>query len=211
MSNGPKQPDSVNKSLGDKGTDTDASRAEEELSLGDQSTSGDALSSISDQPSGPDYFADSNLPLIDLARYKTERQLGQGGMGSVVLATDQQLKRQVAIKRIVPRLVRSQIALQRFVAEAQSIAALNHFNIVQVHDFGRDANGPLLVLEYVSGGSLLDKLKHGRLQLTEAINITCQLCDALSMAHRAAIIHRDIKPANILLTEEGIPKLTDFG
>ena len=124
------QPDPLEKSLGDQPTGADLSRAEQERSLGDQSTSGDALSSMSDLVEGLGEAIDSDLPLIDLAaRYEIEGELGQGGMGAVLLATDRQLKRKVAIKRILGSLTQSKTALQRFVTEAQSIAALNHFNI----------------------------------------------------------------------------------
>ncbi|MFP6647852.1 MAG: serine/threonine-protein kinase, partial [Pirellulaceae bacterium] len=186
--------------------------AQEQQSLGDADThAGGMDSSISDLELDGQ-AVDSNLPLIDLAtRYKIEEELGRGGMGAVLLATDRSLKRQVAIKRILGPMASSPSALKRFVTEAQSIAALNHFNIVQIHEFGRDEEGPFLVLEYVSGGSLLDRLKEGKLEVEDAIGITCQLCDALTLAHQKGIIHRDIKPANILLTEEGAPKLTDFG
>ena len=109
----------------------------------------------------------------------------------------------------MPRRVRPRF--KRFLTEAQSIAALNHFNIVQIHDYGRDKDGPFLIMEYVGGGSLLDKCREGALPLEEAVELTCQLCDGLEMAHDAGIIHRDIKPANVLLTSRGEPKLTDFG
>ena len=153
MPDDPKNPDS----LGDDHTFTGERDVpqEEQRSLGDQATAGDALSSISDLELDGQ-AVDSDLPLIDLARFEIEGELGKGGMGAVQLATDRQLKRKVAIKRIHAI---SKSALARFVTEAQSIAALNHFNIVQVHDFGRDTDGPLLIMEYVSGGSLLDRLK----------------------------------------------------
>jgi WD40 repeat protein/tRNA A-37 threonylcarbamoyl transferase component Bud32 len=207
MPDDPQKPDS----LGDDRTFTSEPDApqEEQQSLGDAGTHGGGMdSSISDlEPGGQ--AVDSNLPLIDLAaRFEIEGELGKGGMGAVQLATDRQLKRKVAIKRIHTS---SPSALARFVTEAQSIAALNHFNIVQVYEFGRDDEGPLLIMEYVSGGSLLDRLKEGKLEVEDAIGITCQLCDALAVAHEQGIIHRDIKPANILLTTRGEPKLTDFG
>lgn len=213
MNNGSKQqPERIDNSLGDQVTGDDVSRADEERSLGDQSTTGDALSSMSNLMDDLGEAIDSDLPLVDLAaRYEIEGELGKGGMGTVLLATDRQLKRKVAIKRILDPMAQSKTALQRFVTEAQSIAALNHFNIVQVYEFGRDAEGPFLVLEYADGGSLFDKLKKGKLEVEEAVDITCQLCDGLSKAHGAGITHRDIKPANILLTVDGQPKLTDFG
>jgi formylglycine-generating enzyme required for sulfatase activity/serine/threonine protein kinase len=156
--------------------------------------------------------ADIEMEIVDLAaRYTTEGTLGKGGMGEVLLATDTRLKRKVAIKRILGEGARSQTALSRFSTEARSIAALNHPNIVQIHDYGRDEDGPFLIMEYIDGGSLLEKCKEGALELEEAVELTCQLCDALSMAHGEGIIHRDIKPANVLLTNDGTPKLTDFG
>ncbi|MCP4812617.1 MAG: serine/threonine protein kinase, partial [Planctomycetaceae bacterium] len=190
-SNPGNKPDPLEKSLGDQATGADVSRVDRDMSLGDQSTTGDALSSLTDLGSGLGEAIDSDLRLIDLeANFQIEGELGQGGMGAVLLATDRQLKRKVAIKRILGSMSKSKTALQRFVTEAQSIAALNHFNIVQVYEFGRDAEGPLLVLEYVGGGSLLDKLKDGKLEVEEAVDITCQLCDALAKAHGAGIIHR---------------------
>jgi len=207
MPDDPQKPDS----LGDDRTFTGEQDApqEEQQSLGDADTrAGGGDSSISDLNDPGEAF-DFDLPLIDLAaRYEIEGELGKGGMGAVQLATDRSLQRKVAIKRIHAD---SPVALRRFVTEARSIAALNHFNIVQVHEFERDEEGPFLVLEYVSGGSLLDRLKEGKLEVEDAVSITCQLCDALTLAHGKGIIHRDIKPANILLTEEGIPKLSDFG
>ncbi|MCS5630703.1 MAG: protein kinase [Pirellulaceae bacterium] len=154
----------------------------------------------------------SSLPYINLSsRYVFERELGKGGMGAVRLARDNSLGRHVAIKRIHGSMVRSKKAIDQFVIEARSIAALSFENIVQIYEFGRDEDGPFVVLEYVSGGTLLERIRKGKLETEEAVEIICHLCNALSIAHGNGIIHRDIKPANILLTKEGIPKLTDFG
>lgn len=194
-------------SLGDQQTTAGRrpSVAVGDSSLSDASTFGGGLS---DAVVG----FDDEIEAIDLAsRYVIDRFLGQGGMGEVLLATDRRLKRQVAIKRVRGDLADSQVALRRFLTEAQSIARLNHFNIVQVYDYGRDSDGPFLILEYVDGQSLLERLRSGPLPPIEAVELTCQLCDGLSVAHEAGIIHRDIKPANILLTRRNEPKLSDFG
>jgi len=159
-----------------------------------------------------DALLDDDMEIVDLSkRYTIESTLGKGGMGEVLLATDNRLKRKVAIKRILGDASRSKTALDRFLTEAQSIAALNHANIVQIYDYGRDEEGPFLIIEYVDGHSLLDTCKMGPMSVERAVDITCQLCDGLGKAHDAGIIHRDIKPANILITKDGVPKLTDFG
>ena len=173
-------------------------------SLGDERTMGDA--NIEED------LLDDGIKLEDLSeRYTEEGVLGKGGMGEVLLATDTRLDRKVAIKRILGKAARSKTASQRFLTEAKSIAALSHNNIVQIHDYGRSTEGPFLIMECVQGGSLLDKCKEGPIELEEAVNIFSQLCDGLAKAHAANIIHRDIKPANVLMTEDGVPKLTDFG
>ena len=189
------------RSLGEENTqnaDTNANSRE------DQSTSGDIDNDLA--------LTDDDAELIDLSdRYTIERTLGKGGMGEVFLATDTRLKRNVAIKRILAKTARSRKSVQRFLTEAQSIAALNHPNIIEIHDYGQSTEGPFLIMEYVQGGSLLDKCKENAIELNEAAHIFSQLCDGLAKAHAANIIHRDIKPANVLMTEDGIPKLTDFG
>jgi len=180
-------------------------------SLGDQSTFGGGADSSLSDIGGLTGDADLDMEIVDLSRYEVQDTLGKGGMGEVLLATDTRLNRKVAIKRMLGDGAKSQTAVKRFLTEAQSIAALNHFNIVQIHDYGRDKDGPFLIMEYVGGGSLLDKCRDGAMPLEEAVELMCQLCDGLSKAHDAGIIHRDIKPANILLTTDGLPKLTDFG
>lgn len=196
-----------NQSLGDGATFAGQAkrRPAGEMSLGDERTLGDAA------VSGLDTVID-DTEVVDLeARYKPEGTLGQGGMGAVLLATDTRLDRKVAIKRILGEAAGNRMAVQRFLTEAKSIAALNHPNVVQIYDYGRAKDGPFLIMEYVDGGSLLDRCRGEAIPLEEAIDLASALCDGLAKAHDLGIVHRDIKPANVLLTKDGIPKLTDFG
>ena len=200
-------------SLGDEATVQGGTpNPADERSLGDRSTfgggEGSSLSGIGEFADLPDH----DMEIVDLSsRYKLETSLGKGGMGEVLLATDTRLDRKVAIKRILGGAGSSKAAVARFLIEAKSVAALNHNNVVQIHDYGRDAQGPFLIMEYVTGGTLLDRCRKGPIELEEAVDLACQLCGGLTRAHDSGIVHRDIKPANILLTEDGIPKLSDFG
>ncbi|MBM4058437.1 MAG: serine/threonine protein kinase, partial [Planctomycetes bacterium] len=198
--------DDQDQSLGDAATFAGSSkRRSADASLGDERTLGGG------DAAGIDTVFD-NIEVVDLAaRYKTEGTLGRGGMGEVLLALDTRLDRKVAIKRILGEAARSKTAVSRFLTEAKAIAALNHPNVVQIYDYGRAADGPFLIMEYVDGSSLLDRCRDGALPLEQAVDLACQLCDGLAKAHDLGIVHRDIKPANVLLTKDGLPKLTDFG
>ena len=192
-------------SLGDDATFAGAAkRRHADGSLGDEGTVDDAA--------GGQGTTIDDIDVVDLeSRYRIEGTLGQGGMGAVLLATDTRLGRKVAIKRILGESSGNRTAVNRFLTEAKSIAALNHPNIVQIYDYGRAKDGPFLIMEYVDGSSLLDRCRDGALPLERVVDLACQLCDGLANAHDLGIIHRDIKPANVLLTKDGLPKLTDFG
>ncbi len=142
--------------------------------------------------------------------------LGSGGFGTVYQARHRLLDQVRAVKRLKPRRDQTDQqaadARSRFLFEARALLALEHPAIVRLYDFNEDKHGLYLVMEYVPGGSLYRSLDDGRIfTVEETIGIGLQLCDALQLAHEKRVIHRDIKPANILLTSQGLPKLTDFG
>lgn len=149
-------------SLSDQPTFEGGAQVSGTASLGDQSTFGGGDASSMSDIGCAATDADFDMEVVELSsRYTIEDTLGKGGMGEVLLATDTRLKRKVAIKRVLGHMAKSRTAVLRFLTEAQSIAALNHFNIVQIHDYGRDIDGPFLIMEYVAGGSLLDRCREG--------------------------------------------------
>ncbi len=143
-------------------------------------------------------------------RYQIINELGRGGMGVVYKAKDTMLGRIVAVKRLLSR--DNKMAIDRFMGEAKSIAALNHPNIIQIYDIGRDEEGLFITTEFVDGLDLYKFMQtRQQLPLKVALKLYVPICKAMSYAHEAGVIHRDIKPANILLTKDGQPKIADFG
>ena len=140
-------------------------------------------------------------------QYEIEGLIGSGGMGDVYLARDTRLNRKVAIK-LLPFF--SADSLERVLNEAQIVSALNHPNILTLHDIGSTENGErFIVSEYIDGITLREKI--GSLSIVEIVEISCQVSSALSSAHSAGVIHRDIKPENIMIRSDGIVKILDFG
>lgn len=144
-------------------------------------------------------------------RHKIDSRLGEGGMGEVYLASDEKTGGQVAIKILARQLTANPEALERFKREGETLRQLDHPNIVKFIDAFEHEKQYVIVMEYISGGSLQNLIKQGALPIEQARQITLDLCDALIRAHRLNIIHRDLKPENILITENGTPKLADFG
>jgi len=145
-------------------------------------------------------------------RYRLVAPLGVGASAQVFLAEDVSLRRHVAIKILHPALATDQSFLKRFRAEARSAAALNHPHVARVFDWGEDEGGPYLVLEYLSGGSLLDLLERGvRLSVSQATVVAGQAARGLAYAHARGLVHRDMKPANLLFDDEGRVRVADFG
>jgi WD40 repeat protein len=145
-----------------------------------------------------------------LGPYEIIAPLGAGGMGEVYRARDTRLERTVAIKVLPSHLSDSPDLKQRFEREAKTISQLNHPNICTLYDVGHEDSTDYLVMEFLEGESLAERLKRGPLPLKELIAIGCDIADALDRAHRAGIVHRDLKPGNIMLTKSGA-KLLDFG
>ena len=149
-------------------------------------------------------------------RYEIEEILGRGGMSTVYRATDPNLKRKVAIKLIHPHLTDNPEFIQRFEQEAAAIAQLRHNNIVQVHDFNNAQGIYYMVMEYIAGETLEDKLQklnnaHMNMPIDETIKILAKVCDAANYAHERRMIHRDLKPSNVMINLVGEPILMDFG
>ena len=145
-----------------------------------------------------------------LGPYEILAAVGAGGMGEVYKARDTRLERVVAIKVLPAHTAQLPEVRQRFEREARSVSALNHSGICTLHDIGREGETDYLVMEFLQGETLAERLKKGPLALTEMLRVAAQVAEALDSAHRAGIIHRDLKPANIMLTRDGA-KVMDFG
>lgn len=140
--------------------------------------------------------------------YRIEHKVGQGGMGLVYLATHQDLDRRVALKIVAFEHDESR---RRFETEARVIAALSHPNIVQIYDVGKHRGRMYLALEFMTGGTLAERIRAGAFAPREAARIHQYLANAVAAAHEQGIVHRDLKPGNVLLDQQGRPRLTDFG
>jgi len=168
-----------------------------------------------------------------ISHYKILEKIGEGGMGEVYLAEDTKLKRKVALKFLPKEFTKNKDAMERFQREAQAAAALNHPNIVTIHEINEIADQTYIAMEYVEGQTLKEIIRRGGpvwppsdkygengykgkhaglpLHVKEIINITTQICEGLQKAHDAGIVHRDIKPQNIIIDKEGRVKILDFG
>src|SRR2546423_13401726 len=176
--------------------------------LGTQETS--ALAQSTPEPERPSLKPDlhrSDLP----DRYSIISFLGVGGMGEVYLAEDTKLGRKVALKTLPAEFTNDKERLRRFQHEARAASALNHPNLLTIHEIGAEAGAHFMATEYVDGDTLRALIKRGPVKLDEALDIAQQTAFALTAAHGAGIVHRDIKPENIMVRTDGIVKVLDFG
>src|SRR5271156_833718 len=145
-----------------------------------------------------------------LGPYEIESPLGAGGMGEVYRARDTRLERTVAIKVLNAQLVTSSELRARFEREAKIVSQLQHPHICVLHDVGNEGPIDYLVMEFLQGESLAERLRKGPLPPEQVLTIAIEIADALDKAHRAGVVHRDLKPGNVMLTKLGA-KLLDFG
>jgi serine/threonine-protein kinase len=148
------------------------------------------------------------IETLSAGRYVIERELGHGGMATVYLARDEELGRHVAVKVLPAQLADDEAFRARFVREARLAGRLSHPNIVRVYDAGESDARPYIVMEYVPGTSLAET---GRLPADRVVELGRQACAGLQHAHDAGLVHRDVKPANLLLRDDGVLKIADFG
>ena len=147
----------------------------------------------------------------ELSHYRVISPLGAGGMGEVYLAEDLRLGRKVALKILSRGLTADEDRVRRFQQEARTISALNHPNILTIHDVGRVGDVHFIATEYVDGETLRERLATRRIDAAEALEIAVQISRALSAAHAADIVHRDVKPENVMIRRDGYTKVLDFG
>ena len=145
-----------------------------------------------------------------LGPYEILSPIWAGGMGEVYKARDTRLERTVAVKILPSHLAGNAQLRERFEREARAVSSLNHPHICTLHDVGEENGIQFLVMEYIEGETLADRLKRGALPLEQALRVSIEMADALDKAHRKGVVHRDLKPGNIMLTPSG-GKLLDFG
>ncbi|NOT49277.1 MAG: serine/threonine protein kinase, partial [Acidobacteria bacterium] len=146
-----------------------------------------------------------------LSHYRILSKVGEGGMGAVYLAFDTKLDRKVALKILPEEFVENGDKMTRFVREAKSASALNHPNIITIYEIGQSDGRHFIATEFIDGETLLDHFQRRSSSLDDVLDIASQIASALQVAHAAGIIHRDIKPENVMIREDGIVKILDFG
>ena len=153
-------------------------------------------------------YVETDVPVLLAGKYRLTRRLGSGGMGTAYAALDMQLQRDVAVKTLSGMSVARLMALR---SEGWAMASVQHPALAQIYGIESWRGRPFLVVEFLAGGTLADRLRHGPIAPPHAVAITAALAEALAALHEARYLHRDIKPGNIAFTSDGSPKLLDFG
>ena len=147
-----------------------------------------------------------------VGNYRLVEKLGEGGMGTVYLGVDVMLERKVAIKMLLPEIASQRDIVERFRAEAVTLARLNHPSVATLFNFFREGNQYFMVMEYVPGRTLETVIREtGALSVDRAVAVMCKVLDGIEHAHELGVQHRDLKPANIMLLDSGGVKVMDFG
>jgi Tol biopolymer transport system component len=166
----------------------------------------DSLFSSAKTPTRPESLIGHRV-----GNYEILALIGVGGMGEVYLARDARLDRQIALKLLPAQFTADPAQVERFEREARAASALNHPNIITIHEIGQDGDTHFITTEFVRGSTLREIIAEGKLQLRESLAIASQIANALAAAHAAGIAHRDIKPENVMVRADGLVKLLDFG
>ena len=190
-----------------------AMRAEVEALLRSDGAQDDSVDTLPGNIAASWLTQDQTEKLIGqtIGRYKILRTLGAGGMGQVYLAEDPSLGRKVALKLLPAQLMQDQNRLRRLEQEARNASALNHPNIITIHEIGQWNDTHFIVTEFIEGKTLRERMQSAPVPFSDVLEVGSQIASALAAAHAAGIVHRDIKPANIMVRDDGYVKVLDFG
>jgi len=193
--------------------DDPALRSEVESLIASHDQAGDSIEAIAAEAATEMLGDEQPDPILGkhISHYEVLSLLGRGGMGEVFLAQDASLGRKVALKLLRSDFTRIEERLRRFQQEARAASALNHPNILTIHEIGHDGSLHFMATEYVEGETLRQHLSRARITVGQTLDVGVQVASALAAAHQAGIIHRDIKPENIMLRTDGNVKVLDFG
>ena len=191
--------------------DDPALRSEVESLISSHDQAGDSIEAMAAEAATEMLADDRAIVGKQIGHYQVLSRIGRGGMGEVFLAQDTSLGRKVALKLLRSDFTRNEERLRRFRQEAQAASALNHPNILTIHEIGQEDSLHFMATEYVEGETLRQHISRARMTLGQALDVAVQVASALAAAHQAGIIHRDIKPENIMLRTDGYVKVLDFG
>src|SRR2546428_6849755 len=176
-----------------------------------------ALGCAFSSPAAPHRAATTVVAVVTLSigtrlgRYEIRSKIGEGGMGELYLAQDTNLDRKVALKILPADVAAHQDRMKRFVQEAKTASALNHPNIITIHEIDQTDSVHFIATEFIDGETLRQRMRNAPMKLSDVLDVSAQIASALSAAHAVGIVHRDVKPENVMLRRDGIVKVLDFG